>query len=377
MSRMIRRSRVPALLLAVAALGCDAPRDGAPVAGSAGGIVIAPSPSVSIGELDGPPEYVFSRIEGAQLLPNERVAVADGASGTIRVFGADGTLESQFGGIGQGPGEFEYLTELLVLPPDTILVYDSRALRLSTFRVDGQLLGTLGFEASDGWPEVYHGRYSDAAHAVSWIQQSGRDRTVVSPDLMRVVRFDASGQLLNELATSPGMRRQAGPLPFSAHFMGALVRDTLFYTDGLSGTVHSVASSGEATQALELPLSPLPSDHAWVTLSAELDSARRADLSDFSGLPGADSVPVISELLADAAGRLWLKEYDPGSDSHWLGRQRAGGTWIVSDTQGNVIARVSAPAGLRLLDVGVDRVVGVAYDDLGVERVQVHALIGG
>jgi hypothetical protein len=269
------------------------------------------------------------------------------------------------------------MTHIRVLPPDTILVYDSEALRLTSFRVDGQLLGTVSFEASDGWPEVYHGRYSDAGHAVSWIQQTGRDPTTVTPDEMRVARFDASGRLLNELATSPGMRRIAGPVPFSAHFLGAVVQDTLFYTDGLGGTVFAVAPSGRSPATFELPLAPMSVDQAWAGLSEALDSTRRGEFAEYSGVSGADSVPVVSDLLADAAGRLWFKQYDPSSDSHWLLRRRAGGTWIVTDTRGNVLSRVAAPAGLRLLDVDSDRVVGVRRDELGVERVQVHALVGG
>lgn len=67
----------------------------------------------------------------------------------------------------------------------------------------------------------------------------------------------------------------------------------------------------------------------------------------------------------------------PRTDSHWLSRRRAGGIWVVSDTNGSLVARVAPPDGLRLLDVGSDRVVGVTRDELGVERIQVHRLVGG
>lgn len=83
-----------------------------------------PSPTLEVGEVEGAPEEVFSRISAVELLGDGGVAVGNGASGTIRVFDADGVFESEFGGEGEGPGEFSYLGDVKVVGGDTILAYD-------------------------------------------------------------------------------------------------------------------------------------------------------------------------------------------------------------------------------------------------------------
>lgn len=85
-------------------------------------------------------------------------------------------------------------------------------------------------------------------------------------------------------------------------------------------------------------------------------------------------IPVISELLSDHRGRLWTKRYEPAIDSHWLLRQRTGGSWLVMEPGGDPVALVSMPDGFRLMDVRGDRVAGVSRDELGVERVEVRRL---
>jgi hypothetical protein len=100
-------------------------------------------------------------------------------------------------------------------------------------------------------------------------------------------------------------------------------------------------------------------------------------LQDVRGAVGWDSIPTISALLADDEGRLWAKQYVPATDSHWTGRRRTGGEWVVVDRGGRVMAHVSVPRGLRPVHIRGDRILGVAFDEHDVERVQVHALERG
>lgn len=331
-------------------------------------------PVVSIGELEGDSAYLFSRIAAVRLLPDGRIAVADGASGTIRIYGRDGVFQRRMGGSGQGPGEFRYISDLSIMPPDTIVAYDSRALRLTNFLSTGELVSTYEFRASDGRPEVYLGQYSDGSHAVAWIRQAPRDPSVVTADAMQLGQFGADGRLARVLGTEFGMRRLGAPLPFSPHFLGAMIGDTIYHTDGLSGVVEATGPAGEAVRTLRVALDEWALEDARSLLEAELDSADVQRLHEVEG-PGIDSIPTIADVLADGEGRLWLKGYNPSTDSHWIGRQRTGGEWLVIEADGEVVARVSIPRRVRLMDISGDHIVGVSRDEMDVERVQVFALV--
>jgi hypothetical protein len=49
--------------------------------------------------------------------------------------------------------------------------------------------------------------------------------------------------------------------------------------------------------------------------------------------------------------------------------------WLVFDSLGALMARVSTPVGFRPLSVGAAEVIGVFVDELGVESIQVYEVI--
>lgn len=368
-----------AFLAGLLALGsCTRASDDGPETRTAAEWTVDPEPLVTIGELNGDPAYIFARIAAVRLLADGRIVVADGSSGTIRLYGSDGVFERQMGGSGGGPGEFRYLSAIRIAPPDTIIAYDSETFRLTKFLTTGQLVSTLRFQASDGNPELYLGSYSDgsSSHALAWIKQVPRDPSVVTPDVMQLGRFGADGDLTSLLGTAFGMRRLNSPLPFSAHFLALMLGDTVFHTDGLNGFVEAIGPTGERVRTFHVPIEEWGIEEARRRLAAELDAAGLRRLRELEGTPGLDSIPTLAALLSDDEGHLWVKRYDPATDSHWVWR-RSGGEWLVLKSDGTVIARVSMPASVRLVEISGGRVAGIALDDFGVERVQVFALRGG
>lgn len=101
---------------------------------------VGAEPEVSIGVVDGPAEYQLSDVSSAVRLPDGRILVADGGSGELRYYGADGEHLRSVGGVGEGPGEFTSLAGL-ALVADTLFVYDRDLARLSLVDLDVHQIG--------------------------------------------------------------------------------------------------------------------------------------------------------------------------------------------------------------------------------------------
>jgi hypothetical protein len=163
------------------------------------------------------------------------------------------------GGSGEGPGGFESLYGAFLIRPDTISALDGAAHRLTKFLRDGRVVSTVSFRASDGYPEVYLGAASDGSHVVAWIRQVPRDPASVTADVMELGRFEADGGSRAKLGTDLGMRRLGSPVPFSGHFLGVMVGDTTFHTDGLRGEVRATGPTGDiASRRMERPWRACP-----------------------------------------------------------------------------------------------------------------------
>jgi hypothetical protein len=334
--------------------------------------------AVSVGEVEGEEAYVLSRVADVALIDDGGVAVADGGSSTVRVYGSDGSVRTVTGGPGDGPGEFRWINQLRHRPPDTLVVFDAEIGRLTTLVDRGRRVGsTTTFRADDGRVEIWLGRFADGSHAMAWIRQptTERDPSRLTPDRMAIARFTRDGTFAGPLAEESGMRRLGCcPIPFSPHFTGAVLGDVAYHLDGLHAELRRTRLSGDGLTPLPVAMAETSLDAAWDRYQRYADSSDVVRFAEMRRAPGLDSVPAFSDLLVDDEGRLWLKEYDPAVDSHWALRPRTGGHWRVLLADGTPVARVSVPETFRLMDVRGNAVAGLARDDLGVERVEVRSL---
>ena len=77
------------------------------VSGSVWGEDATLVPEVSIGELDGPEEYLFGSVRSIAVDDDHNVYVLDGQARHVRVYDSDGTYVKTLGRDGEGPGEFK------------------------------------------------------------------------------------------------------------------------------------------------------------------------------------------------------------------------------------------------------------------------------
>lgn len=416
-------SRYQPLLLAglIAATACDRPAD--TVAGLPGevsflerdsaGVLVATTlgtraralagwvvdtvPEYQIGEVGGEDPYLFSRIEGVQQFSDGRVVVLDGANCDLRFFGTDGVFLEQKGGRGEGPGEFQPNSSCDLEPSpgnDSLYVH----VRSTVSLFDGQ------------------GRFSRRVTASSWVGR--RVPRVFGVGGGRFLGHDRSMPLFNEnpaartagLAPGPGMAYYAlfdadtGVPVWEGAFQGAheyrimpdglyylpfdiwpaaiLGSDRLFLTLGedqgpeileydLSGGLRRIIRLAEAVVApsradidklVEFRLAP------WDMTPEDREHFTEVQLGDYAEMPLPEIMPVFSRLLVDDVGWLWAELYRFDV--------RAPMTWLVFGPNGEGFGSVDMPPDLDVRQIGRDFVLGVWRDELEVEYVRRHALIG-
>src|SRR5690606_30061138 len=168
---MNRRTMAPAgalpLLLMFLVAACGDARGGAPramVRDSAGILIvensagawgegaewrIAAEPVLEIGMAEGPPAYLLDQVRGARRLANGELVIANGGSGELRFYAADGTHLRSSGRRGDGPGEFQDISSVDDFRGDSLAVYDARAQRLSVLSSEGKFGRAITFSRLD------------------------------------------------------------------------------------------------------------------------------------------------------------------------------------------------------------------------------------
>ncbi len=94
------------------------------LSGSVWGAEATLVPEVSIGELDGPEEYLFGSIYSIAVGGEGRVYVLDGQAKEIRVFDSDGAYVETVARGGEGPGELNNASSVAVLQDGRIVAHE-------------------------------------------------------------------------------------------------------------------------------------------------------------------------------------------------------------------------------------------------------------
>lgn len=99
---------------------------------------------VTIGQFEGPDEYMFGSIRSLAVAPDGSIYLFDSHVPALRKYAPDGTYLRTFGREGGGPGEYKQPDGgLAVLPDGRVVLRDPGNARLSVYSPDGDYL--------DGW----------------------------------------------------------------------------------------------------------------------------------------------------------------------------------------------------------------------------------
>ena len=303
---------------------------------------IAPEPSVSIGVREGEQPYMLHYAFSATKVPDGRIVVANMGSSELRVYDEFGTHLVNWGGRGEGPGEFAGdLARVKPWAGDSIIAWFVRFEEgMNVIDADGRFGRSLGLERARGFRapvavrgdgtilvvEILNGDGTLAASLGNF--PSAETYESDRPEGGRGIRFVAYGFALEigfwgDLAfIGPSNRYEIRALRADGTLARIVRRDH----------VPRFTTQADIDFFVESQLSFYPDFSP-----DEVDRARQT----FESTPLAKTFPAFSKVRGDATGHLWVREYD------FPGEPRPAPLWTVFDPGGRLLGFVETPKDYR------------------------------
>ena len=369
------------------------------VSGSAWGGDRILEPEVSIGAMEGDPEYLFGQIGSLGVGPSGTIYVVDRQVPDLRAYAPDGTYIATLGRPGEGPGELKGPDGgLAVLSDGRVLVRDPGNARIQVYGPDGKALETWtargGFSTSS---PLYRTR-DDHVHTQILVDpKADLDDWVIG--LVDIAPDGTPGDTLIppdagyeapyiEARVDEGDNHSVSrnSVPFSP------TEQSVFSPDGY--WIHAI-STDYRIDLLRRDAPPLRIERVYeavpVTAGEKAEEERLATRNmrytnpdwRWNGPPIPDRKPPFTRILTGRDGRIWVvvsqpavevddPTYDPKDRSSVPDRWREPIVFDVFEPNGTYLGRVRTPMGFSLYPWPVfdaDHVWAIIRDDLGVQKV--------
>lgn len=362
-------------------------------------------PRFSIGGADERDGYRLAQVNGAALLSDGRLVVADGRTAEVRYYSPEGehvrssppewgaaVVASTHGG---APEAVWRLDGIVALPGDTVLAsYVSD--RHAWWGPDGSLARSVRVAPGTSRPDLLCRGSGNAWHALadgSLLRVHGESpsyarcsppRAALWRESVLLSRTDLATARFDTLGIVPGSEWHT---PFERVF-GATLQFTwdsssVFVSDTGSPEIVRLSFEGDTLAVWSTPfeLEPVPAE-ARQREYREFDRGGARERSNAYLYP--DHYPRLGRLLMGRTGELWVMAYprslEPVRSRRLSYRpeptiEPGGARWRVLDASGEPIAEVRTPDGVFPLEVGHDHLIGLLRDDSGRETVAVYDLV--
>lgn len=358
---------------------------------------LAEEPTLSIGQLSGPDELLFGMIRSARRDAAGNLLVADVQAHEIRIFDTEGRHLQSLGREGEGPGEFESLQGAWPVADGGIVAADPILDRITQFGADGIPTGTATLAERDNLGGIFT------------VGLAGPDMVLSRASPPYVLDLENMGGSAADMMDATLGGEENRRILFVRHRLDGALVDTL--AEGKDAPMGSVAV-GDGAMTFTIPFSPrsvaagspygIVVSHGTIyeirvfdqdgslRMIARLDDARevRTDehLERYAGygssepdeaeirerveryrqVPLPDSLPGYTEVLFAEGGEIWAQRYAIRGAPMFR--------WDIFAADGVYLGRVDVPASFRIEEVGRGQALGVATDELGVQRVQLREL---
>ncbi len=332
-------------------------------------------PALSLGGAEEAGPTQFYRIQNVLVDRSGRLWVADGGSGELRVFLADGTPWKTRGGRGEGPGEFTRIRLLGAFAGDSVLVADDANGRLTVFDPVGEIVRTVSEAAAGGpWPRLFDA-FADGTvlgQVPKVLASSALTPNQILADSVDLVRVDPATAARAPVGAAAGplwiwTGREQVPVPFTANARFDVVGERVHLVAGPAFRVRVleggrlVAAYGVDRPARDVGEADLAAYRSF-TEEVVPESSRAAYLAALRSEARPSRLPAYRSVTAATDGHVWAEVYEVDPS--------AAPAWDVYDAAGRFAGRVDGPPGFAVDAITADALVGVWRDDVGVERVR-------
>lgn len=345
-------------------------------------------PLLTIGSIEGDPDQELDQVTGAVGLADERILVANGGRLELLLYDRSGRLLRRIGGPGEGPGEFQSLEGLARYGPDSVMAVDVRAHRVSFYDASGTFGRSVQLAANSDIPSPFPvGFFADGSFLATQgsYRLGGAPPVRVERTLQPLFRFDPDGRTATHLGSFPGPEWVIAPVgpvgasgrrlerrrrPFGLETVYAAADDEFYVGDNETYELRVYASDGTPRRVIRKLTSPLRLDQADIRSFEDSALAAASDLSRdqlralFDNLPPPpETYPAYApEIHVDGERNVWVRESSRPGSSH--------AAWSVFSAEGALLGSLAMPAGLHVMEIGGDYVLGVERDEMGVEYVK-------
>jgi hypothetical protein len=344
---------------------------------------VSAEPLLEVGVREGAEASQLFRVTDALRLPDGRIAVLNGGSSTVRVFGGDGDFLTEFGGPGDGPGEFRSLSSGHHVAGDTLLLWDGGRRAISLFTTDGGFIRTRTLTVpGSGMPSevrLLPGPHVLVKMYASPLTQAGDFGTGIHRLPVPFLRYDLAGILLDTLGVFPGQETMVGvsllgPPPFYKETWVDVAEAHVYVGPAEEMDVSVYDVSGDLQALFRYPgvdLALDEGDREWFgnRVRENAPPARRDRVGEvLAGVIFPETRAAYSDLKVDPTGAVWLRT----GRFHPVGAPPT--RWSVFSSEGVFLGDVTLPEGFRPFEFGVDHVLGVWKDEMGVEFVRIYGI---
>jgi hypothetical protein len=341
------------------------------------GWVVDDLPVLDLAEAGEGPVHEFFNSTDASRLSDGSLVVADDGSDEIRIFSPAGIHLRTIGRSGEGPGEFVRLTQVFVLPEDSILAYDYWQARITVFDRQGQGTRITRLEGAYRprplFPLESGGFIGRSTDFSAFGDELGPHR-MLSP----IVRLSDEGTVIDTLVTVNGYESVVFSQGDAWSLWGKDAHLAVYGDDVYLGTADSLeyqvfSPEGRLKRIVRVPGYDLTLSReeiraersAYMPDPAEANATTR-EVMDLQ--PDRTHRPAYSDMIVDDYGNVWLRRYQGRHE------QQEPTEWLIFAPNGEWLGSMALPPRFHVFQIGPDWIIGKRPDELDVEHIQLLRL---